>query len=281
MAQDGGNNPESGLVGILPECDDDWHSCPRAAELPCQVPRAVQIFRCGVGALLLTAAGCEPVRDELFMAQPLPSAGDTPAVPTGGTTNVPQAGLGGMLGTSGQGSTITVGGEGGSDPRLNPRASFEWAETIPGGGNCVPATFTGTFSCKLDVIPPDMLEGALTIVLSGSSEAQSLTVTGGQALVFDSGMKQLLLGAVVGSLNCNTQQIIVDIPPKMSEPLGIDRQVFWLGSFVAQPTISGHMKGSLDRSTQSMAGDIVLSFQPGPKCAGSFNVRAAPGGVVP
>lgn len=234
-----------------------------------------------MGALLLTAAGCDPVRDELFVVEPRPFAGNTPAAP-GGMTSVPQAGLGGMLGGSGQGSTtVTFAGEGGSDPRLNPRASFDWAETIPGGGACMPATFTGTFSCKLDVIPPDMLEGAISLVLSGSSEAQSLTVTGGQALVFDSSMKQLLLGAVTGSLNCNTQQIVADIPPKMSEPLGIDRQVFWLLNFVAQPLISGHLKGSLDRSTQSMAGDIVLMFQPGPKCAGSFNVRAAPGGAMP
>lgn len=238
--------------------------------------RAVQIFRLGVGGLLLTAAGCDPVRDELFVAEPRPMAGMSPA-PMAGMDVVPRGGVGGADGEAGRGPiTVTFGGTGGSDPRLDPHATFGWVETIPGGGSCAQAMFTGTFSCKLDGgLEADVLEGVVTMTLIGSSETQALAVTQPQLLLYDDGMKQVLVAPFTGGLNCNSQALSVEVPPTMTDPLSIDRQVLWLIP-TPQPNVSGTLKGALDRDTQAITGDVNLMFQPGPKCTGTFSVRATP-----
>jgi hypothetical protein len=242
-----------------------------------EVLRAVQIFRLGVGALLLMAAGCDPVREELFVVQTQAIAGVSPA-PVAGMPAMPRAGIGGSGGGAGRAPiTVTFAGEGGSDPRLDPHATFQWTETIPGGGSCAQATFTGTFSCTIDgsfLLGPDVLDGALTLTLSGSSEAQALAATQSQLLAFDQSMKMVLVAPLTGGLNCSTQALALDVSPSTTEPLSIERQFAWL-TLMPQPIVTGTVKGALDRRTQEIQGDVTLQFEPGPQCIGTFSVRAA------
>jgi hypothetical protein len=227
-------------------------------------------------------AACAPVRDELFVFQPIagrdaPMA--MPAPPSAGKAALPTSGPSGAAGsgTAAEQPRAPTVGSSTSDPHLNPAIVFDWTETIPGAGSCQAGKFTGNFSCAVDsILLPERFEGSITLVLKGSSEAQSLTIDAGQLLAFDENTKPVVSAThIVGTLNCVTQALSADVLPTKSEVMPAERQVAWLNA-AQQPNTSGTLKGSLDPSAQTLQGDLELLFEPAPTCTGTFSVRAAP-----
>jgi hypothetical protein len=241
--------------------------------------RYVQLLM--AAACCVTAAGCAPVRDELFVFQPIAGRDASmtmPAPPNAGKAALPMSGPSGAAGsgTAAQPSAPTVGSSA-PHPHLNPAITFDWTETIPGAGSCQAGKFTGNFSCDVDsILLPERFEGSITLVLKGSSEAQSLTIDAGQLLAFDENTKPVVSAThIVGTLNCVTQALSADVLPTKSEVMPAERQVAWLNA-AQQPSTSGTLKGSLDPSAQTLQGDLQLLFDPSPTCTGTFSVRAAP-----
>lgn len=234
-------------------------------------------------ATLLTAAvcacACTPVRDELFTVTE--SAGQRAV-----TTTVAHVTAGGAASGS-AGAIAAHGGKDGGldaaapdidttqDPTLNPFADFGWTETIPGAGSCQAGTFNGNFTCTVDALTTEPLEGSLSLKLKGATEAQLLSVGGGQLIAWDENMKLIVTAPVTGTLDCNTQVLTSYVQPTPSEVMPIERELAWL-NLSSQPVVTGMLKGSLDPRQQTISGDFTLLFDQSPKCVGTFTVRLSP-----
>jgi hypothetical protein len=222
------------------------------------------------------------VRDELFAvtesAGGRSSATTTPNM-TAGSAAWGAAGAAAAAANGGGGSNAdsgTPGSDAAQDPTLNPFANFGWTETIPGAGSCQAGTFNGNFSCKIDaLLSMEPLEGSLSLKLKGSTEAQLLSIGGGQLIAWDQNMKLIVTAPVTGTLDCNSQVLTSYVQPTPSEVMPADRQIAWL-NLSAQPVVSGMLKGNLDPRQQTITGDFTLLFDQSPKCVGTFTVRLSP-----
>jgi hypothetical protein len=235
---------------------------------------------------LLTAAacsiGCAPVRDELFSVTGSPggrSATTSAAPVTAGNAASGTAGTAASAANGGSGASLDAGSanaDAAQDPALNPFADFGWTQTIPGAGSCQAGTFNGNFSCTIDaVLSNETLEGSLSLRLKGATEAQLLSVGGGQLISWDENMKLIVTAPVTGTLDCNTQGLTSYVQPTPSEVMPVDRQLTWL-NLSSQPVVTGMLKGTLDPLQQSISGPITLLFDQSPHCKGTFIVRLSP-----
>ena len=222
------------------------------------------------------------MRDELFTI--IESAGGGAAATTIDRTTAGSA----ASGSAGAGATAAHGGndagvdgatagiDAAQDPVLNPFADFGWTETIPGAGSCQAGTFNGNFMCKIDaILSNEPLEGSLSLKLKGATEAQLLSVGGGQLIAWDQNMKLIVTAPVTGTLDCNTQVLTSYVQPTPSEVMPADRQIAWL-NLSSQPVVSGMLKGNLDPTQQTISGAFTLLFDQSPHCVGTFTVRLSP-----
>lgn len=231
--------------------------------------------------LLMAAAcpaGCQPVRDELFVLEAQPAGQVAPPPPAGGSLGVsggssPPAAAGspGSAGTSADPPVVT-------GPPLNGGITFPWTETIPGAGACQPGRFIGTFTCTIgSLLVPETLDGLVTVVLGGSSESQRLPVDAGQVLAYDANRSLLLAANLAkggGGLDCSTRELEAELEPTPTSALPLDRQLAWL-SLSDQPLARGTLRGNLDPNTQVIRGELDLVFEPALMCEGTFDVRAS------
>jgi hypothetical protein len=136
--------------------------------------------------------------------------------------------------------------------------------------------FTGRFKCMVATLAgkPDVLDGVINLVLMGSSEAQTLDISGGLITVYDENMNRVVLATLGGELNCGTQRFTATIDPTPSDPMPLERQISWV-NLGAQPITTGTLRGSLDPDLQELAGDLVINFDPTAFCAGDFSVKGA------
>jgi hypothetical protein len=231
----------------------------------------------------LSQSDCSAARDDLFVVDPsavvrtptFPSAAGNPA-----TGQASAAGSGGPAdGGAADGGNLQpagagVGGSSGSAVSKVP--PFRWTETIPGAGACQAATFMGQFECSvMGLAVENRFAGTITLVLKGSSESQFFNVDRGQILVFDEDMKLVLSTEMTGILDCSTQQLIAALVPRASAMMPFERVAGWL-SVNQTPTVSGSLKGPLDPNLQTIRGDLTLTFEPMPKCPGTFSLQGTP-----
>jgi hypothetical protein len=136
--------------------------------------------------------------------------------------------------------------------------------------------FTGLFECQVGTIVgrPDVLDGVISLVLKGSSEAQNLNISGGTITVWDATMSRVVVAPLSGALECGTQRFSVEIDPTLSDPMPLERQIAWVNPS-AQPVTTGTLRGSLDPDLQEIAGDIEIRFDPNARCAGDFSIKGA------
>lgn len=241
------------------------------------VPNTVPAFANCLLCLLLTAAvcqsGCKPVSDDLFLV-------DSTSIAQGGTVaSSPAAGSGSepesLPPTLNAGSDATAQPTG-PRPARNESVKFEWSESIPGAGVCQAGKFTGLFECQVGTIVgrPDVLYGVVNLVLMGTSEAQTLNISGGSITVWDAMMTRVVAAPVIGALQCGTQGFTAEIEPTPSDPMPLERQLAWLNP-VAQPVTTGSLRGSLDPDLQEIEGDIEIRFDPNARCAGDFSIKGS------
>lgn len=235
---------------------------------------------------LLTAAACAhactPVRDELFSVDEGMggrAAATTMAHVTAGNSASGNGGAGGAAAHGGKDGGVDAAApnnDAAQDPALNPFADFGWTETIPGAGSCQAGTFNGQFSCNIDSpLSSEPLVGSLSLKLKGATEAQLLSIGGGQLITWDENMKLIVTAPVTGTLDCTTQVLTSYVQPTTSEVMPVDRQLTWL-NLSSQPTVSGMLKGDLDPTQQTISGQFTLLFDQSPHCVGTFTVRLSP-----
>jgi hypothetical protein len=120
---------------------------------------------------------------------------------------------------------------------------------------------------------PDQLNGGINLVLHGSSEAQTLNISGGQITVYDANMNRIVLAPVTGELECGTQRLKATIEPTPSDAWPVERQISWV-NFNVQPITVGTLTGSLDPDLQEITGTLQIEFQTNTLCIGEFQVKA-------
>jgi hypothetical protein len=228
--------------------------------------------------LLLTAAvcqsGCKPVSDDLFLV------GST-SIAQGGIAASSAAAAGSASDASALPPTPSAGSGApvqpvGTRPVRNDSVKFDWTESIPGAGVCQAGMFTGRFECQVGTIVgrPDVLDGVISLVLMGSSEAQNLNISGGTITVWDEMMTRVVVAPVSGELECGSQRFLAEIDATLSDPMPLERQLAWVNPS-AQPITTGTLRGSLDPDFQEIEGDIEIKFDPNARCAGDFSLKGA------
>lgn len=205
--------------------------------------------------LLLISSGCSGTRGTLF--EPSESA---LAVPTTGD------GAGGGPGTGDAGRPR-------ADEALDPHASFDWTQTLPGQGTCKPGTYSGTFGCTL--VPDANIvtrflapSGSVSLTLGPPNENQQLPVAHGE-------LTGLYLASLQGALDCSSNEVqatsvdgrAIQLPGLMGG--GAD-------GFVTFPTFSATLQGKLDRATLVIDGSFEMISDTGLSCTGTFRANAMP-----
>ena len=228
-------------------------------------------------SLLLTAAvcqsGCKPVSDDLFLVRStsIAQAGALASSPPAGGASEPEA----VPQTPSAGSAAPVQ-QAGARPARDESVKFEWSESIPGAGACQATMFTGLFECQVPTIVgrPDVLYGVVSLVLMGTSEAQTLNISGGTITVWDGMMTRVVVAPLSGMLQCGTQGFTAEIDATPSDPMPLERQLAWFNP-VAQPVTTGSLRGSLDPDLQVIEGDIEIKFDPNARCQGDFSIKGS------
>jgi hypothetical protein len=145
------------------------------------------------------------------------------------------------------------------DPGLDPNATFDWTETLPGKGTCKAGRYVGGFECTMPGVTglPVSISGEIAFNLTGSPEEQSLTVEDGT-------LSGLFFGAELsGNLDC--QQ---DAFTGLSDGGMLD--VGGPGTFTAW------LAGAYDDQSLGIEGSFSIVNDQNQTCVGTFGVQIAP-----
>jgi hypothetical protein len=145
------------------------------------------------------------------------------------------------------------------DPGLDPKATFEWTETLPGKGTCKAGRYVGGFECTMTGLGglPVSISGEIAFTLTGSPEEQSLTVEDGSlsGLFFSAGLS--------GNLDCRQDNFAGLSDDGMLEAGGPGTFTAWL-------------VGAYDDQSLGIEGSFSIVNDQNQSCRGSFGVQIAP-----
>lgn len=154
----------------------------------------------------------------------------------------------------------------------DPSVAFEWTATTPGGGDCSPGRYVGTFTCGYFAMATDpsalvMVTGPISITLAQSQDGEFLEITEGKL----EGFAQLIIGfraELQGRLDCATGRLEATA---LNGAYGFgDPAIFPIGTF------EGTLGGLLDPGTAVLDGDWDLTVTAGGFCRGPWQANWAP-----
>lgn len=155
----------------------------------------------------------------------------------------------------------------------DPKITFDWMETQPGGGgDCKPGTYSGTFSCDYLLDPNDpttamQVSGPVVFTLMKSQNGEFLEISNGRldgfAMLFINFTSELS-----GKLDCSTDSF---------DAMAVNG-VYGFGDVNALPTgtFQGTLSGMLDRSSLTLTGTWSLTGDPGITCTGPWMATFQP-----
>lgn len=130
----------------------------------------------------------------------------------------------------------------------DPSVKFDWPESAPSTGACLPGTYTGQFTCVLNpggIFPPGTVTGPVTFELAQSSSGEFLEIKNGTLTGQTTGVT--FTSPLGGQLDCSTNGFHADATN---------------GTFGVPPfsgTFAGTLDGKLDRPTQTLTGTWSLT----------------------
>ena len=194
------------------------------------------------------------------------AAGNASAPNTAGG-GAPDGGAPSSSGSNGDGFTTAM-----TPP--DPNVTFEWTATLPGGGDCEPGRYTGTFTCNYvltggdPTMPLVVVTGPIVMTLERSQDGEFLEISDGKL----EGIAMLIIGfraQLTGRLDCATGKL------EATATNGIygfgDPAVFPAGMFM------GTLGGMLDTTTAQLAGSWDLAVAGGGgSCIGPWQASWTP-----
>jgi hypothetical protein len=130
----------------------------------------------------------------------------------------------------------------------DPNVRFDWPESAPSTGTCLPGTYAGQFTCELNaggIFPPGVVTGPVTFRLEQSSNGEFLEIQDGTLTGQTTGVT--FTSPLGGKLDCSTNTFHADATN---------------GTFGVPPfsgTFGGTLDGKLDRPTQTLTGTWSLT----------------------
>lgn len=135
-----------------------------------------------------------------------------------------------------------------SEKPYDPNVKFDWPESVPSTGACLPGTYTGQFTCVLNpggIFPPGTVTGPVTFQLQQSSSGEFLEIKDGTLTGQTTGVT--FTSPLGGKLDCSKNTFHADATN---------------GTFGVPPfsgTFAGTLDGKLDRPTQTLTGTWSLT----------------------
>lgn len=220
----------------------------------------------GAAVLLASVLACStPLDTEVGVYVPL--AGPETGTSVGGglaTGEPPAMAAGGAPAESGAPSAGGTGA-GGREGNIPPEdVHFEWTETQPTEGLCLPGVYSGVFQCQLsfnNLFPSSTVSGPVNFTLRESQNGEFLEVTDGEM----AGLAGVVVFAseLVGRLDCATNTF----------------EAFSVNGMFTGGTFSGALQGTLDRTNQRLQGvwSMAVANAPNvPPCIGLWSVERVP-----
>lgn len=162
----------------------------------------------------------------------------------------------------------------GRDLTLDPDAVFDWEQTLPGGGECGPARYFGSYECEIALEPESLtIEGVINLPLIAGTSETGLLVSSGSISVADPlntdpNTTVFWRTGLAGDLDCATGTL-----GAVSTP---DQQLLGLSPVFGGP-FDIRLDGMLDPDTLELSGDIEIRQQVGGQvCTGTWTTLRTP-----
>ncbi|HVU03615.1 MAG TPA: hypothetical protein VHE30_17775 [Polyangiaceae bacterium] len=173
----------------------------------------------------------------------------------------------GTSGDTGSGGATVIPADAGSSYPYDPSVSFDWPETVT-QGPCLPGTYEGTFTCKLDFfagIFVSDITGPVNFTLAESASGEFLEIKDG-TLAGTANTTIKFTSPLSGKLDCSNNTFHADATA------GTYSDAAFING-----TFTGGLDAKLDRATQILTGTWALTpSATSTPCAGSWTATRKP-----